>query len=234
MEKEKPKLCIILASDPNFLGGLSTYQKNLISYLKEVFEIYYIFRGDEDKQVKERDFTSVQIKSPRIEFLGNLIFEFKVRSFLKKNKFSIINSHGLSGLWMIFFRKTKDTQIVHTYHGSTYHFYKNHLKRFSLLKRILFYPSLLFPYLIERQPMKRADKTIFVSEHIKKELTKLHGPAKKMRVIRTGVNLKIFKKRNREEIIKKLGLDNDKSYGLYIGRGGFWTKLLTSPKDYMI
>jgi glycosyltransferase involved in cell wall biosynthesis len=224
MEKIKSKLCIILASDPNFLGGLGVYQKNLIYYLKNNFEITFVYKGDKDKKITEKDVTFYQIKAPKLDFLGNFIFESKVRSFLKKNKFDIINSHGLSGLWMNFFKKEKNTQLVHTYHGSTYHFYKNHLKRFGIIKRILFSPILLFPYFIEGVPMKKADKIICVSEHVKKNLISLHGNRKNMEVIRTGVDINIFKQRNKKEIKKILNLNQNNIYGLYVGRGGFWTK----------
>jgi len=222
MVKEKLNIGIILASDPNYLGGLGVYQSNLISHLNKKANVSLIYKGLENKDYLYKGVKYFQIKSPEIAFIGNFIFEFKVRNFLKKNKFDIINSHGFTGLWM---RSLKgSTKLVHTYHGSTYHFYKNHLKRFSKIKRILFSPILLIPFFVERAPMKKADKVICVSNHVRKELIELHGIRRKIKSINTGVDLKDFKQKDRKEVKERLRFNKDNFYGLYVGRGGFWTK----------
>ncbi|MCK5624625.1 glycosyltransferase family 4 protein [Candidatus Pacearchaeota archaeon] len=222
MKKNKLNVGIILASDPNFLGGLALYQKNLISCLSKDVNLSLIYKGSENKKKIDKEVNFFQIKAPDISFIGNFIFEFKVRNFLKRNKFNLLNSHGFTGLWME--SSKKNTKLIHTYHGSTYHFYKNHLKRFNKLKRILFYPILIIPYFIERFPMKKANQVICVSEHVKNDLINLHGTRKNIDVIRTGVDLKDFKLRDKKKVRKKLILDEKKIYGLYVGRGGFWTK----------
>jgi glycosyltransferase involved in cell wall biosynthesis len=226
MEKNKLKVCIIIASDPNFLGGLGTYQRNLIPYLKKSAEVSMIYKGAKRIRYTKEGVNFFQIKSPNSSFLGNIFFDLKVNSFLKENRFNIINSQGLTGIWMSLnsHKGDKNTKLVHTYHGSTYHFYKNHLRRFSKIKRILFFPILFFPYLIERFPMKNADKIICVSNHVKKDLMKLHGIRGNMEVIKTGVDLVKFKPRDKIKTRLKLNLEKNTIYGLYVGRGGFWTK----------
>ena len=229
MVEEKLDVGIILASDPNFLGGLGLYQKNLISYLNKDVNISIIYKGLENKSTRKKGIKYFQIKSPEIVFMGNLFFEFKVRNFLKKNKFDIINSHGFTGLWM---RSLKgSTKLVHTYHGSTYHFYKNHLKRFSKIKRILLWPILFVPYFFERFPMKQANKIICVSKHVKKDLMGLHGTRRRIKSISTGVDLKDFKQKDRKKVKEKLKLNKNNFYGLYVGHGGFWTKGLDKVID---
>src|SRR4030043_326954 len=118
MEKEKPKVCIITAADITFLGGLELYQRNLISYLKKYADISLIYRGREDKEYIKDGIKMFQIRAPEISLIGNFFFESKVKSILKKYKFDVINSHGLTGLWMRYVKKHKNTKIVHTYHGS--------------------------------------------------------------------------------------------------------------------
>ncbi|MEM4325818.1 MAG: glycosyltransferase family 4 protein [Candidatus Pacearchaeota archaeon] len=59
---------------------------------------------------------------------------------------------------------------------------------------------------------------------MKDELEYLYGRRKEVYVIRTGVDLNIFKPRNKILAKKKLGLEKNKIYGLYIGRGGYWMK----------
>ncbi|MDP3992359.1 MAG: glycosyltransferase family 4 protein [Nanoarchaeota archaeon] len=222
--KEKAKLCIVIAADIDFLGGLGIYQKNLMRFLKKHFDITYFYKGTENKDEIKDGIRYFQVKTPGLTFLENLVFEFKAGSFLKKNGFDVINSHGFTGLWMAFFGNKKETKLVHTYHGSTYHFYKNHLRRFGPIKKILFYLLLTFPYLIERLPMKIANKIICNSNHVRNEMIRLYGKRGDMEVIRTGVDLEIFRLRNKGLTRKRLKLKGGGLYGLYIGRGGFWTK----------
>ena len=73
-------------------------------------------------------------------------------------------------------------------------------------------------------PSKKTDKFICVSEKVKKQVEKLYGKRKNIVVIRTGVNLKDFKIRNKTKTKIKLNLNPKKFYGLYVGGGGYWTK----------
>jgi len=59
---------------------------------------------------------------------------------------------------------------------------------------------------------------------VKRQVQKLYGKKKDIKVIRTGVDLKNFKVRNKNKIKEKLNLDLNKTYGLYVGGGGYWTK----------
>jgi len=52
----------------------------------------------------------------------------------------------------------------------------------------------------------------------------LYGKKENVTVIRTGVDLRNFKSRNRNKIKEKLNLNKKNIYGLYVGRGGYWTK----------
>lgn len=223
MKKRKSKICIVSAFDIGYLGGLSLYQKNLIKYLNKKMDLSLVYKGVKNDKKVEKDCTFFQIKTPRLFLVGNFFFEFEMYSFLKNKKFDVINSHGFTGLWMNFFRG-ENTKIIHTYHGSTYYFYKNHFKRFNLIEKIIYSPILLASYIVERSPWKKANKVICVSEHVKDELIKLYGKRKNVEVIRTSVDLKNFNLRNGKKVREKLKLDKNKIYGLYVGRGGFWTK----------
>ncbi len=220
------KICFI-SDNPSFLGGISLYTKNIIKYLKTKnpsIELTWVFKGGENKKFYEKGINYVEFKIPKTFLLEEIIFNEKVKKFLKTNNFEIISSHALWGYWMKSYRKKRYQKLVHTYHGVTYNFYKNHLKRFNLLKKAFASFLLLYGFIIEKPPIKKADKIICVSGHVKKELERLYGLRDKMFVIRTGVDLNQFKKRSKKELYSKLGLDKDKFYGLYVGRGGFWTK----------
>ncbi len=226
MNKEK-KICFINGSNPSFLGGISLYQKNLINYLKSKnknLKITWVYKSSKNEKINDKNINYVGLKCINIPFIDDIIFNIKARKYLEKNFFDIINSHAIWGYWIKGYKKQKNQKIIHTYHGATHPYYKIHLKRFNLIKKIFFSPLLLYGYLIEKPPIKKADEIICVSEKVKKELKETYNFNIKAEILRTGVDLKEFKLRNKEETRKKLNFDKDKLYGLYIGRGGYWIK----------
>lgn len=219
--------CFFIGANHNFLGGISLFQRNLIEYLKLVYPKAKITLAYPSKESEVFFKERVEYRGLKTIFeglIGDLVFNMKVVSFLKRNNFEIINSHAIWGYWMNFYRKPKGQKIVHTYHGVSYYFFKNHLKRFSFFKKILFSPLLFFSYFIEKPPVKKADKIICVSEKVRRQVEKLYGKKGNIVVIRTGVDLKDFKFRDKKNMKKKLGLKMENFYGLYVGRGGYWTK----------
>ncbi len=222
----RKKICFI-SDDPSYLGGVSLYTKNLLEILKSKYpniEITWIYKGKENKSFNKERVKYVEIKVKEISFLDEIFFNRKVRKFLEKTSFDIINSHALTGYWMKNYKKKKNQKIVHTYHGSTYYFYKNHLRRFGLLKKSLILPILWYSFIIEGPPMNKADKIICVSNKVKQEIESLYGKNKKISVINTGIDIEKFKQINKNKIKKYLNLDKKKIYGIYVGRGGYWTK----------
>jgi len=224
--KMKPKsICFMtIVSSPKFLGGYSLYHKNLIKYIKKNhlnLDISWVYFGKKDRFYTEEGVKYFELKSNKLQsfmFLGRFI---SLANFFKKNYFDIINTNG--GPWTLLYKKKKGQKIIHTFHGTTYYFNKNHFKRFNFLRKVLFSPLLLISWLQER-PHKKADSIICVSSKVKGQVEKLYGKKENITVIRTGVDLKKFKKRDRQKILRKLNLDSRKIYGLYIGGGSYWTK----------
>jgi glycosyltransferase involved in cell wall biosynthesis len=220
------KLCFI-GPNPNFLGGISLYQKNLCNYLQSKnpdSDLTWIYGGNENKIYEKEGINYIEIKIPKMDFLKEIIFNFKVLKYLKKNDFDVINSHAIWGHWIKFYKKIKDQKIIHTYHGTTYYFLKNSLKRFGFIKRLLLFPILAYGFLIEKPPIKKADKIICVSEKVKKQIQELYKIKRDIKTIRTGVNLEEFGIKDKNKAKKELGLNQKNFYGLYVGRGGYWTK----------
>jgi len=221
----KLKICFV-GTNPDFDGGVSLFQKNLIGYIKNtkvLHNITWIYAGEKNIRYPKNGINYIELKIPKILFIEDILFGIKVSKFLKYNNFDIINSHGIWGNWMNNYKKRSNQRLIHTYHGSAYYLLKNSLGKFGMLKKMIFSPILFFGYVMERPPLNGADKIICVSEKVKFQIQRLYGKSKKMVVIRTGVNLKDFKPRNRNKIKDKLGLDRENIYGLYVGRGGFWT-----------
>jgi len=227
---EKLKICFI-STNPFFLGGTTLFLHNLIQYLEKTkqgsWEFTWIYKGKENKEYEREGVNFIEIQANEPYPLNEFLLNFKILKFLKKKDYDIINSHT-EGLWMNFYKKNNNQKIIHTYHGTNYYFFKNHLKRFELFKKILFFPLLIFNYFMEKSPTRKADKIICVSQKAKRQIEKLYGERKNTTVIRTGVDLKDFKIRDKNKIKEKMGLNKKNVYGLYAGRGGYWTKGLDS------
>jgi len=222
----KLRICFI-GANPNFDGGAALFQKNLINCIKEIkvnYALTWIYPGEKNINYSKGGVNYIELKTPKILFLGDILFNIKVSKLLGKNNFNILNSHGIWGYWIKNYKKNPNQKIIHTCHGVAYYFLKNNSKRFGIFKKILFFPILLWGYIIDKPPIFKADKIICVSEKVKGQIQELYGKNKNRVIIRTGVDLREFKPRNKKRIKEKLGLNKKNIYGLYIGHGGFWTK----------
>ena len=208
-------ICFISHSQPNELGGVSLYHKNLLNYLKEKdIKLTWAYSNDKNNTYHEDNINYVELKQGKIfKYFQN---NFRVRKFLKQNYFDVVFTTG--GPWTYFYSKPKDQKLMHIFHGTVYHFYQNHFKKFGLLKQMLLFPFLDFCKLAER-PHKKANKIICVSNKVKRQVKESYDiPKIKVKVIRTGVDLNEFKPRTNS--LK----DKNVLYGLYIGGGGHYTK----------
>lgn len=154
------------------------------------------------------------------------MFEYakKVNNFLETEKFDIINSHAMAGYFMKNFDNEFIAKKIHTYHGATYYFFKNHLKRPLSFEKIMAYPLMNLTRIIENPPIIYSENIVYVSNKVKRQINSLYGKGKKEIVINSGVDTSKFEKLNKEKCRKKLLLENKNVYGLYVGRGGWWTK----------
>lgn len=219
-------LCLISGSSPNFLGGISLYQKNLIKYFKKKksnLNFTWIYPGSKDREYNFEGINCIEVNSLKYPILKEFDFSKKVKKIITKRNFDIINTHANWGYCLNKYHRKRKQNIVHTYHGVTIPYIKIQFSRFKLLK-YLFYPIFPFIYLIEKVPMKKANEIICVSEKVKREIEYLYGKRKNISVIRTGVDLSKFKKLPNQKSKKELNLDNERIYGLYSGRGGYWNK----------
>ena len=220
------KICFVtINANPEFLGGYALYHKNLIKYLQRNFknlEINWVYLGEENKNFSKNGVNYFELKTNKIKSFLGIGNHLNLARFFEKNYFDIINSIG--GLWTYFYKKKENQKIIQTFHGTIYYFNKNHLKRFNFLEKIFLFPILPRSWIMER-PHKKTDKIICVSEKVKNQAMKLYSfEYKQVKVIRTGVDLKEFKPRNKIKSIKKLGLEKENFYGLYVGGGSYWTK----------
>lgn len=221
------KICLISGSSPEFLGGISLYQRNLItqaSVEKLDLEFTWIYPGKKNKKYTLKGIKCVEINSLKYPFLKEFDFARKTKNIISKQEFDVINTHANWGYCLKGYNKKENQKIIHTFHGITVPYIKIQLKRFGILKRLILSPLIWASYILEKPPMEKAEKVICVSEKVKLDLEKIYWKRKEMIIIRTGVDIKSFKKLPREKSIKELRLKKDKIYGLYSGRGGYWNK----------
>ncbi|MBU1501366.1 MAG: glycosyltransferase family 4 protein [Nanoarchaeota archaeon] len=219
------KICVI-STNPEFLGGVSLYTQNIVSVLKlkRNYKIFWVYQGEKNRVYEKKGVHFVEIKTKWKYPLSEVDFNNKVGKFLEQNDFDIINSHAIWGSWMNGYNKKTNQKIIHTYHGSTFYFFKNHLKGPGFKRKISSAFMVIFGLIIEKAPWKKADQIICVSSHLKRELEDLYGKRRGITVLRTGVDLEKFRQEDKIIARRKLDLEMNNTYGLYVGRGGFWTK----------
>jgi len=220
---KKIKICFVTSCSPEYLGGYSLYYKNLIKALKKErnFEISWVYLGKLNRDYVEDNVKYFEIKTNSIKSFTWLGEALTLSRFFRENYFDLINS--TISLRKAFYKKRADQRMIQTFHGTAYYFNKNHFSRFNFIEKILLSPILFFAWLRER-PHEETDKIICVSEKVKRQVEELYGDDFKIKVIRAGVDLKDFKPRTKKSVRRDLMLEIDKIYGLYVGRGGFWTK----------
>jgi len=144
-------LCLISGSSPEFLGGVSLYQRNLIEYTRQKklnLEVTWIYAGNKDKEFNLENFKCIELKSCKLPFLKEFSFSKRVKKYLDKQKFDFINTQANWGYCLKKYQKKKGQKIIHTYHGVTYHYMKIQFERFGFFK-YLFYPLLPFFILLK-------------------------------------------------------------------------------------
>lgn len=222
------KLCFVMDSNPEFLGGVSIYVRNILLSIKKrgldkKFQITCIYpaKKSESKTIEGVNYIGIKTFLPFP--LNYYIYGRRVAKYLDKNRQDIINSHGLAGYFMKSFHK-KNERIIHVYHGMIYNFYKTHFNRKNYLIKLGALTYMFLGYFLEKPPVKNAELIISIAKRCEKEVEELYGKPKKEKLIISGVDLSKFKLYKKEMARKKLGLKKNVIYFLYVGRGGPWRK----------
>lgn len=222
----KKNVCFISGSSPDFFGGISIYQRNLISYSKSKnlgLEFTWVYPGNKNNTHILDGVNCIELKSLKYPILREISFSKRVLSYIRENNFDIINTHANWGYCLRNYSKKESQKNIHTYHGVTMPYMKIQFERFGLLK-YLFYPILPFFYNLEKPPINGSDEIICVSQKVISDLKRLYSTKENLHLIRTGVDTSKFKKLNKKKSREELNLKNNFIYGLYSGRGGYWNK----------
>lgn len=221
----KLKICFVSVSfPPEFLGGTNLVNKNLIDYIhskSKNIEVSWVYFGKENRRYSKDNVKYIELKSPFFSSPLSIGKSIKLARFFRKNFFDVINAR--TGIWVHLYTKRDKQEIIQTYHGTRYYFNKNHFGRLNFMQKGLLFLLLGTNWIVDK-PGKEAKRLICVSEKVKRQVQSLYGNRNEIVVIRTGVNLHNFKSRDKDNAKKKLELDKKYTYGLYVGKGGYWTK----------
>jgi len=221
---KKLKICFIPHSAPDYLGGVSLFFNNFINYMRSQkvdCEITWIYFGNKHRTYKKNGLACIEVPKSKLGVFTPFFEKLRFAKILRNNDYDVLTTG--SGIWTTFYKKPKNQTLVHTFHGTVYTYYKNHLQKYNPFIRMFLYPYLILPYFGEFIT-KKADVIICVSEKVRRDVEALYGAQNDISVIRTGVDLKTFKPKNKNNARRKMGLEKNFLYGLYVGRGGYWTK----------
>lgn len=125
-------------------------------------------------------------------------------------QFDLVHGHGDNCFFYSVFRK-KRIPFLMTFHGTQY-IHLRSIRHGNLMERLYF-------CLPEKTASKYCDLAVACSQRVKSELIRFYRMApEKIRVIHNGVDTQRFKPMNKDEAREKLGLEKDKTYGLWVGK----------------
>lgn len=179
-------------------------------------------------QVKfEKIFTGKNKNGILIKIFPSFILNFHLKSIeislpllvnlykeIRRNKEIIIHIHGLYNFmtYLICLFLGKRVPIVVQSHGGHPALISfNNI--FHPLKRIYF----LIKHVIQVASFRKISYILVLNKNEKEILSMLLGPGK-VEILPMGINFNLFKPMNKDEARKRLGLDLNKKYLLYVGR----------------
>jgi len=119
--------------------------------------------------------------------------------------------------------KKKNIKIINLYRSSMWNYIDGYLKYGGILQYLkALYVYIFFILLKEKKSTNFADIIYTVSLYSKKNLLKNEIGEEKVKIIRNAIETEVFKPlENKKEIRKKLGLNQNKFYLIFVGRFTF-------------
>lgn len=194
-------------SPPNFRGGIETYVYYFDKYLRKNNYETIIYTKSEKIDFDNSNNNILKLKVWRIPVLITLLFQFKIRGYLKKSQFANIHN---STFGVLLPKKTKLILTLHTLaseEGSylnTRHSLKKKLKSLSRRSIIRYF---------EKITLSNVAHIIVLNEDIKKSVLEFGIPENKITIIPNGVDTEEFVFNKPREIN-----ENSIIKFLYVGR----------------
>lgn len=227
------KIGIIAKFDPLRGGGVETVVKHTIDKLTTINEAkiicYYMDTKNNSNIIN--NVTYKGIKTPNFPVLNVVCYNLKIARLLRKTDFDYIISHGEVGAFLKR-RKINPAIRYHVYHGISELALRPYIKLSNGLKKIIFKIYKKIAVNLEKHPINCSDKIFSVSDHLRVELIKYYNvnPSKVL-TISNGVDTDRFSPKNKISCQRKLNLNPENKYILFIGndelRKGFDIALRT-------
>lgn len=172
-----------------------------------------------EKNLRFKTFPTIVSIRPGMEFGWPMIKELnqEIENSKKQNKKLVIHLHEYHSwqayLILLVIKKNKKIRIIAQHHGG-----RSPLKNLEKYKRLFFVlPMFLLMQILENVLFKKIDVFYSLSDEETKYLKKI-APKSKIKFQTMGIGQEYFKREDKEKIKKKLSLDLNKKYFLYIGR----------------
>ncbi len=233
------KIYMIGSAKPDFAnGGVEGSIANISWFLMKSGHEVINFCYNYIPYTEENEFGKVialkKILNPTI---NKFVYGFRVaghlKGLLKRSEAAVVHGHA-DNCFGYALRKTK-MPFIWTAQGTSFgSYFKSDYREIERLYASENIFKKAFLYFIERYVRKpllssaralpeymtarKADLIVTCSKSVKEELIGYYGiNRRKIKVIYNGVNLDIFKSVNKKEARKRLGLDENKTYGIFVG-----------------
>ncbi|MEF8824982.1 MAG: glycosyltransferase family 4 protein [Halapricum sp.] len=212
MPSENLTVGVVGGRDPRELGGVESVVYNIAAYSSDRYEFVQYCAGEEDR-VEESDIGTVRTFADRFgpvrtKYLSSLRAAYDLR----RREVDLVHGHGDNALGLSVFRPSEP--YVVTFHGTIAAMYANVFDDRGVAREVL---SRIRP-LPELAAARQCDVAVACSTNVKEELVSYYGiDPGKIVVIHNGVDTERFSPVPVEDARRRLALDPDRRYALWVG-----------------
>jgi glycosyltransferase involved in cell wall biosynthesis len=206
--------------DPRLSGGVESVVMGILSALKGTpYEVTVTFFGDagrEDIMARTK-----QYRSTGMYTIDVLIYGFFAGLEARRDHYDLVNVHGEVGFAYGAMHRIRRRcgKLIATSHGVAWYALGSYSHLLPWYRRVLLAIYRPIMTLVEGITFSSADTVVAVSKGVADEIVRLyHIDPRKIEVVHNHIDISAFHPRPRDEAIKRLGLDEDKRYLLYVGR----------------
>lgn len=212
MSSERVTIGVLGGRDPREFGGVESVVSSIAAHSGDRYDFVQYCVGEENR-VEESEFGTIRTRSDRFGCVrSKYLSSIRAARDLRRREVDLVHGHGDNALGLSLFRPSEP--YVVTFHGTTAGMYANVFGDGSTLRRGL---GKLRP-LPELFAARQCDVAVACSERVQEELVSYYGidPGKTV-VIRNGVDTERFSPVPRDRARRRLDLDPDETYVLWIG-----------------
>ncbi len=223
MVTPRSRICVISKQDPCSPGGVESVVHGILRELEghEELDVQVTYYG-KGKECQTA-WTSVPYRGMRPKLLNPLVYGAVAGADVIAGRFRVVNAHAEAGfgygLLHRLFGRRKDTLFIQTFHGVSWYMVKSFQCQLGGSTKLLSWIYRPLVAVAEGIAARTADIVVVVSEGVGEELVELYGvDRKRIKVIHNTVDTERFIPRDKGSAKKRLGLEENTPYLLYVGK----------------